>query len=122
MTNTRIVYEYCDGTGCRKQETLIVTGILSLDQIVDTLQAREFFIPHQVGLDDLQLHFDPETLSRNDHVWHRLVEMVPTEEAPTVALTSTQLHARFRDVIWDEDTALFQLSQHIRDQEDAQSR
>src|SRR5438105_7163526 len=85
---------------------------------VVSLNRRQFFIPNQVGLDDLQLRFDPEILSTHLQVWHRMVSMEPTEEAPTLALTAAQLHARFQDVIWDEGKALLQLQQYIRDEED----
>ena len=116
MKNTRIVYEYREENGLYKQEVLIVAGTLTLSQIADSLN-DQFFIPNQVGLDDLQLRFDPAILSAHLRVWHRMVSMEPTEEAPTVALTAAQLHARFQDVIWDGDKALQELREYIRDEE-----
>lgn len=74
--NTRLVYMYRDGANYKAQRTVFYSGVLTAEQralIESTLESGENFIPHDVGLAELQEQLasfpDPE----DDHVWHELV-------------------------------------------------
>ena len=77
--NTKIGYMYRDASNYKEYGEIIVEGIILSEQIQPFLYEGEFFIPEQVGLIELQdrLRSFP---SEDDHVWHSLELVEPTEE------------------------------------------
>ena len=51
--NTRIEYMYRDGANNKQWHTVIIAGTLTKDQLTPYLEQGRYFIPSQVGLDDL---------------------------------------------------------------------
>jgi len=90
--NTRFEYMYRDGQNYKQYNEVVIKGEFTLDQLRPHLYEGEFFMPSEVGLDDLQ-----EYPYRNcDHVWHQLVSAEPTEDAPTAEVDADELVAGFR--------------------------
>ena len=110
--NTRIEYRYTDAGGNKKYHHVVVAGHIQLEDVVRFLHDGEFFIPAQVGLEDLQTRWkrwDHEL----DHVWHEFVEFTPSTRAPSVAVTAAELIANFQKVSWDEAAAMKRLGMAV---------
>jgi hypothetical protein len=112
--NTFFCYEYRDGSGYKTRTTVCLAGILTRPEIESCLERGVCddagFIPSQVGLPDLQQQLADECqaeISENDHVWHSIVEIRPTPEAPSLPVTANEVKASFlaaRDN-WDIEAA-----------------
>lgn len=104
--NTRVTYRYRDAGNCEQAHSIIVVGELAWKDIVQYLDEGVYFIPSQVGLEDLQPHFRGG-LTGSDHVWHQLresdIELV--DDAQTVPITAGELLERLRMALWDEIAA-----------------
>jgi len=81
--NTGIEYWYRDAANYKQFETVILPGEITPEEIGHIAccpDSGEYFIPAQVGLEELQRRMrsfpDPEA----DHVWHELDEDAPTTE------------------------------------------
>jgi hypothetical protein len=98
--NTRISYRYADKTNCKQFTTVVVDGTITWEQIAPYLAVQQFFIPGQLGLEDLQYRF---ALPGGDHPWHQIMpeDIKPTEAKPTIALSGKELAWRFAHTIWD---------------------
>ena len=60
----------------------------------------EFFIPSVIGFEDLQ----PLSFQDYDHVWHEILEIVPTCNQVTCNITASCVHKYFKqasDNGWD---------------------
>lgn len=107
--NTVFRYMYRDANNWKTTRELILSGNVAEDAFVPFLDDLEFFIPHDVGLEELQeVHrggeLDPET----DHVWHEVVDVSPTAEPVTEDFSVEELLARFREASstgWNLDAA-----------------
>lgn len=98
--NTAITYGYRDGDNYKTSETVVVLGELTKSQISDIvgcLDDGEFFIPSQVGLEDIQHKLRGFPDSQSDHVWHGLAAdcFEPEVCKNSVQLTANQLHSSF---------------------------
>ncbi|GAB5406868.1 MAG: hypothetical protein Aurels2KO_50990 [Aureliella sp.] len=107
--NTRFSYMYRDGANYKTSAMEIVSGRLSFEEIRPFLDRGEFFIASQLGLSDPQedVSLSPEY----DHVYVEIQDcgIEPTDEMPTIPLTSTQLLENFRRAHadgWDIESAL----------------
>lgn len=111
--NTRIHYMYRDASNYKEGEEVIISGELSpegLGSIIKALYDKEYFIPPQVGMEDLQ----PRMISfpsEDDHVWHTLNESCfhKTDEEPTTnheIEDTDDLVKRFTSVTWDTEAAM----------------
>jgi hypothetical protein len=105
MSNTLISYQYRDVSNYKQKAVVIVEGAITFEQVEPFLDQGEYFIPSQVGLEDLQARWgriDPDL----DHVWHELTEddFEETTRQPSVTLTAAELLKRFQVVKWDEVT------------------
>ncbi len=89
--NTLITYQYRDAANYKEFDTVIIHGLLSLKDIEKYLYEKEFFIPSEIGLKDLQ----PETLNQDDHIWHEILEISYTHEKPTVHITADEIISNF---------------------------
>jgi hypothetical protein len=105
MSNTLISYLYRDESNHKQYATIIVAGRITFEQVRPYLNENEWFIPSQVGLEDLQERWgriDPDL----DHVWHEFFDdtFEVTELPPTEEMTAEELLKRFQAVKWDEET------------------
>ncbi len=97
--NTRIAYLYRDGANYKQHHDVVVDGELSLDGLKSFLVDGMFFIPHDVGLPDLQHCFADQGCgfpSDDDHIWHELVAAEPTNDLPAVEIHAADLIVKFR--------------------------
>ncbi len=89
--NTSITYQYRDASSYKEFDTVIVRGQLSLNDIEDDLYDKEFFIPSEIGLKDLQ----PKKLNVDDHIWHEILEISHTKNQPTIDITAETIISNF---------------------------
>jgi hypothetical protein len=99
--NTRIGYRYADKRDCRQYTAIVVAGTITWEQIAPFLVQQRFFIPGQLGLEDLQYRF---ALPGADQPWHQLEphDLKPTAAEPTIPLTAEALAERFAQVRWND--------------------
>lgn len=77
--NTKITYQYRDADNYKKWASVVIHGAIQLSAISKFLFEKEFFIPSEIGLEDLQkLPF-----KSCDHVWHELLSVSKVNEKPT---------------------------------------
>jgi hypothetical protein len=93
-------YRYADKRNCKQFTTIVVDGTITWEQIAPYLARQEFFIPGQIGLEDLQHRF---ALPGADHPWHQIAsdDIKPTAAKPTIALSGEDLAWRLAHTIWD---------------------
>jgi hypothetical protein len=110
--NTRLTYLYRDASNYKQHHSVVFAGAITDEDraaLFGHLDQGAYFIPSQVGLEDLQGRFG--TLTNDDHAWHELDD----EEA--VALTDdtaalADVHEfvrRFCDTTWDPVAAVRRL-------------
>lgn len=109
--NTYIEYLYRDEENNKVWKSIVLPGQMTLEQIEPYLDDGKYFIPHQVGLEDLQGKFQHGAGPRSDidHPWHEMNRIEPTEALPTVEMTAEELLVRFSEVEWNENAALVKL-------------
>ena len=118
--NTQVDYMYRDASNYKRGRTEVLAGELSAVEIAEILARREdseFFIPAQVGLEELQHElwdeYDSGYPTTDDHVWHELQgeDIQLTEAAPTMKhLTAAEWLAQWRAVKeWDVAGAMERL-------------
>lgn len=90
--NTSITYQYRDTSNYKEFDTVIISGLLCLKDIEEYLYNKEFFIPSEIGLKDLQ----PENLNQDDHIWHEILEIIHTNEKPTANIIAEEIISNFR--------------------------
>ncbi|MCR4290946.1 MAG: hypothetical protein NUV86_11885, partial [Candidatus Scalindua sp.] len=66
--------------------------------IEEYLYEKEYFIPSEIGLKDLQ----PENLNQDDHIWHEILEISHTQEKPTVNITADKIKVNFKKASLEE--------------------
>jgi hypothetical protein len=89
--NTKIIYQYRDAENYKKWTEVVIRGELLSDAITPLLYEGEFFIPSEIGLDNLQkLPF-----KYYDHVWHEILEIYSTNNQATVNSTADKLLEHF---------------------------
>ncbi len=90
--NTRFEYLYRDGHNYKQYNEVVIQGLFTLDQLRPHLYEGQYFMPSEVGLEDLQEY----PYRGCDHIWHELVSAEPTDDAPTVEVRADELMVRFR--------------------------
>ncbi|MBT3301759.1 hypothetical protein HOB87_14185 [Candidatus Woesearchaeota archaeon] len=96
--STSITYQYRDASNFKEFDTVIIHGQLSLNDIEEYLYDREFFIPSEIGLNDLQ----PKNLNQDDHIWHEILEINHTHEKPTADITAEIIISNFKKASLEE--------------------
>lgn len=100
--NTEFRYLYRDASNYKASSSCVLAGEITADDqrmIRARLDDGVAFIPSQVGLPDQQPHFlQYGPLNDDDHVWHELVSISDTTEAPTGELSADTVVAAFRTV------------------------
>jgi len=89
--NTRFEYMYRDGENYKQYNEVVLEGAFTLDQLRPYLYEGQFFLPSEVGLDDLQEY----PYRHCDHIWHEMVSADLTDDAPTVEVRAEEFVARF---------------------------
>jgi hypothetical protein len=109
VVNTRIAYRYTDKTNCKQYTSIILEGSLTWGQIEPYLAKNGYFIPGQVGMEDLQYRF---ALPGADHPWHQILidDLKTTELPPTVPFNTDELARRFANTTWAPDLQTAALS------------
>lgn len=109
--NTYIEYLYRDGENNKVQTRIVLPGELTLEEIKPFLDMGMYFIPYQVGLEDLQGNFQHGAAlnADYDHPWHEMETVELTEVLPTVEMTAEELLARFASVEWNAQAAMVKL-------------
>ena len=104
--NTEMSYLYRDGANYKKRNFVVLEGEITEDQIneiMDCLNAGEYFIPRQIGLPEERF---PDSPTEDDHCWFELSEdcFESTSMDPTVDITVSQLLERFQEAkdAWDD--------------------
>lgn len=96
--NTLITYQYRDAANYKVFDTVIISGHISLNDIEKFLYEKEFFIPSEIGLKDLQ----PESINQDDHIWHEILEISHTNKQPTVNITAQKIISNFKKASLEE--------------------
>lgn len=105
--NTKLEYMYRDGFNYKTSGEAVFAGRIAAQQVRDIAKAlddRAYFIPGQVGLQDLQDSFinasewNPEA----DHPWHEVMAISYTGDAPTQEDSASEFVARVKNVTWDD--------------------
>lgn len=99
--NTKIEYMYRDASNWKQYDECIVSGSMTESEITPFLHDGEFFIPGELGLKNLC----PDVFGEDDHVWHEICSVEPTEEPATVPFDTKELLRRLRkaaSVDWNE--------------------
>lgn len=113
----KIDYSYRDADNYKQHARAYFKGTLSDAQIADirsVLDDGTYFIPGQVGMDELQWKF-PSFPTDSDHVWHELQEdaiTVEEDDDDDELLPVTDLYAAFmriKETGWDIDGAMKRL-------------
>lgn len=112
--NTRIEYLYRDASNYKQFASVVLRGEITANEIhhiASCLDSGEYFIPAQVGLEELQRGMpsfpDPDT----DHVWHELdtkTGISLTEDEPTLDLDVHRCASMFT-TRWDVEAAMKRL-------------
>lgn len=90
--NTLLEYQYRDADNYKEYRTVIISGVLEFASIQPFMEREEFFIPAEVGLENLF----PEVFSEADHVWHEISTLEMTDKPPTVEISAEEMISRFR--------------------------
>ena len=80
--NTEFSYLYRDACNYKTFDEVVIAGEFSMEDIARYLADGELFIPSEIGLEDIQ----PCPLDEDDHVWHEVEYLKPTDAAPTVTM------------------------------------
>lgn len=105
MPNTKISYMYRDASNHKQAMTIVLAEAIS-DEDKKRIHAKlddvKYFIPSQIGLEDLQGRFHNGLDFEEDHVWHELTSIQPTDATPTTTMSAAELVSRFNAVNqWD---------------------
>lgn len=111
MSNTKLTYMYRSASNFKISRQVVCEGADAtlIPAIHGALDEGEWFIPSQVGLDNLQGDQGWELDRDEDSVWHEIVEVEATDlpttpNAPTFADLAAAFAARAN--AWDEDAAI----------------
>jgi hypothetical protein len=110
--NTKISYRYRDAANYKESNTVILSGELAESEkkeILKRLDGGEYFIPSQVGLEDIQPQMEGFP-SQDDHVFHELESVENTDDPPDTDMSAKTLLESFRGVErWDISAAMEKL-------------
>jgi len=107
--NSIINYLYRDRSDCKiyPESDVIVRGELSREDFGESLHGEKLFIPHDIGLPELQAQLAGYP-NVDVHIWHQLDEIKPTEETPTVEITAGEIKSRLdkiKEEGWNDSAA-----------------
>ncbi len=99
--NTKIIYTYRDASNYKAGGSEIVKGIIKDSDLTE----RDYFIPHEVDLPELQqqlTHYNGGGYTDDDHVYHELDDCEQTEDRPTVEMTAGEFIQKYNNAPCDE--------------------
>ena len=96
--NTKIEYMYRDAANWKQYNECIVSGSITLNEIEVFLHGGQFFIPGELGLENLF----PLPFGEDDHVWHEICSVEPTKKPPTVSFDAAELQKRLQTAAKNE--------------------
>ncbi len=102
---TRVRYAYVDGANCKRASQMVFRGRLTPEQLrllASRLDEGLFFLPAQVGFENLQFAF---TLEGDDHGWHRIE--LDDEQHWTLDDEGYVLHAGGIEQVFDAATGQY---------------
>ena len=114
--NTRFEYMYRDGGNYKKFNEVVIKGEFNLEQLRPHLYNGDFFVPSEIGLEDLQEY----PYQDYDHVWHELDSAEVTEDEPTVEVSAEEIVSRFSAagaVKWETETVFKRMMETTPDEE-----
>lgn len=76
MNNTEVKYMYRDCSNYKFHRKFVVQGELKASDIKKYLHDKEFFIPHEIGLD----HLLNLPMNQDDHYLHTFEGFISTED------------------------------------------
>lgn len=109
--NTSFSYLYRDADNYKASETIVIDGLFTPEEITlieSKLDQGLWFIPSEVGLEDIQwklMSYTGDEPTDADHVWHELdvTGFEETDAEPTAPVSRAQLVAAFASLEgWDE--------------------
>jgi len=92
--NTQFCYFYRDACNYKVFKDVIIEGQVELKDLMSYLRDETFFIPSEIGLEDLQ--DDPFTT--DDHIWHEMDSILPTMEPANCGINAQALIEDFQKV------------------------
>ena len=101
--NTLFSYFYRDACNYKLYNEVVIEGVLGLDELTPFLHDAAFFVPSELGLADLQ----DNPFTNDDHIWHEIDSVEPTQQPPTCSLTASEFCAAFQNAGlngWNEDS------------------
>ena len=112
--NTEISYMYRDASNYKQINTVIFVGRITKKEKALILAARDedqYFIPGQVGLEELQPRMIAFPDEQDDHVWHELNEddITLTENPASTKVSIHDFAKKFQDITWDVEAACTRL-------------
>lgn len=99
--NTRIGYTYRDASNYKASGSEVVKGIVKNSD----LTKMEYFIPFEVGLQELQKQltiYNGGNYTEDDHVYHELDDCESTEDKPTLEMTAEEFIKKFNNAPCNE--------------------
>ena len=94
MKNSKIYYLYRDASNYKYFNEIIIYGALRLEDLKPFFHDHQFFVPSEVGLLDLQ----PEIFTIDDHIWHELYSIEPTNVKPSIDMTANEFIKLFESL------------------------
>lgn len=91
MNQTRVHYLYRGASNWKFLGAVVVDGELTLERLQPYLFDKEFFVPHEVGLN----HLLDQPMNEDDHYLHAFIEFEPVSGLESLC-TSADFVARFR--------------------------
>lgn len=107
--NTKICYLYRDGSNYKVQNTCVINGCLSFEEmrkIHDSCDCGEYFIPSEVGLPEERF----AEYTEDDHPFFELQSFEDTELPAQVSITPEELVKKFEACKnkWDDLGVVFE--------------
>lgn len=101
--NTLFSYFYRDACNYKIYNEVVIAGVFDLAVITPFLHDDTFFVPSEIGLLDLQ----ENPFTKDDHIWHEIESVKPTEKTPTCKISAKEFCAVFKNASlngWNEDS------------------
>ena len=96
--NTRLTYLYRDASNYKQWHEVVLAGEADAEAIRASLWEGEYFIPQAVGFPALQERFAAqgyEFPTEDDHPWHEIAGIEPTEDSPTRGIYTDEIMQGF---------------------------
>jgi hypothetical protein len=98
--NTEVRYLYRDASNYKQRGEVVLAGEMAESDARSALWEEAYFIPSAVGLPNLQHLFQEQGFpfpTEDDHPWHEVASIRPTESEPTVALSAAEFLRRLTE-------------------------